>query len=333
MQRRDLGITGLEISALGFGGIPIQRVDFEETKAIIDKCFEFGINFFDTARAYSDSEEKLGYALQGRDKFVISSKSRERTKEGILQDIDQSLRNLKVEKIDLYHAHFIRDMNVFNQIMSKGGALEGLRQARDDGKIDYLGFSGHTAEVVKQIMESNEFDSVMIPFNFLERDMEDFIDLAKGLGMGVIVMKPLAGGMMRNAPASLKFILKRDISSVIPGMDSPEQVVQNAKIFENLEVSSEEFSELEEEVKRLDKNFCHRCEYCIPCPNGLDIPLILLYVVYYKNYGLKDWASGLYDMLEVKASNCAKCGACEQKCPYSMPIRKMLEEAVEIFEK
>ena len=333
MQYRKLGRTGLKISALGFGGIPIQRVGFKETKEIIDKCFELGINFFDTARAYSDSEEKLGYALQDRSDFVISSKSKNPTKGGILRDIDLSLRNLKLEKIDLYHAHFIRDEGEFKRIMGKDGAMKGLKQARDEGKIDFIGFSGHTAEVVKEIMETNEFDSVMIPFNFLERDVEDLIDLANGLDTGVIVMKPLAGGAIKNTSASLKFILQYGISSVIPGMDSPGQVVKNVEVFKNLKISDEELSELENETKKLGKNFCHRCEYCIPCPQGLDIPLILLYGVYYKNYGLEKWSSSLYKLLEVKASDCAKCGACEEKCPYSLPIREMLDEVAEIFEK
>ena len=109
--------------------------------------------------------------------------------------------------------------------------------------------------------------------------------------------------------------------------------MENANIFKSLKISDRELTELETETKKLGKNFCHRCEYCIPCPRGLDIPLILLYRIYYKNYGLEKWSTGLYNLLKVKASDCAKCGACEEKCPYSLPIGRMLEEAAEIFEK
>ncbi|MBN2518091.1 MAG: 4Fe-4S dicluster domain-containing protein, partial [Candidatus Altiarchaeota archaeon] len=114
--------------------------------------------------------------------------------------------------------------------------------------------------------------------------------------------------------------------------DAPEQVIQNAGIFTNLKLSKDELQALEKETKKLGKDFCHRCEYCIPCPQGIDIPLILLYVNYYKNYGLEDWSSYNYNLLRVKASQCTECGACEKKCPYSMPIRGKLKEAVRIFE-
>lgn len=332
MQLRELGKTNLKVSVIGFGGIPIQRIGFDESKRVIDACFDNGINFFDTARVYSDSEEKLGYALEGRGDFVVSTKSTAKTAGDMAEDIEISLDNLKLDKIDLYNIHFVRDKKSLNRIMGKGGALEAVKEARDDGKVDHIGVTTHMPDVAKYAIGANEFETIMLPFNFVEMEMGPMIDMANDADMGVIVMKPLAGGNIKNVAASLKFIKDYKISTIIPGMDSVEQVEANSRIgIKPPKITDEEIKRLEEEKKELGKDFCHRCEYCMPCPNGLDIPILLLYEVYYSKYNLHKWAFERYAEQTYKASDCKECGVCETRCPYNLPIREKLKKVKEVF--
>jgi predicted aldo/keto reductase-like oxidoreductase len=330
MQFRRLGRTGLKVSVIGFGGIPIQRIGFDETKAVIDACFENGINFFDTARVYSDSEEKLGYALKGRRDFIISTKSTAKSRGDMARDVDTSLNNLKLDKIDLYNIHFVRDKNSLNRIMGKGGALEAVKEAMENGKIDHLGVTTHMPDVAEKAIETNEFETLMVPFNYMEMEMESVIEMANDVDMGTIIMKPLAGGSIRNAAASLKFIKDYNVSTIIPGMDSVGQVEENTRA-ESSKITKGEIKKLEEEKKQLGKDFCHRCEYCMPCPNGLDIPILLLYEVYYSKYNLRKWASERYAEQSHRASDCKECGVCEARCPYNLPIREKLKKVAEVF--
>ncbi len=152
--------------------------------------------------------------------------------------------------------------------------------------------------------------------------------VARETGTGVIVMKPLAGGAFKNPALSLRYILTHPVSVVIPGMDTVKQVEENAAVGDSpLELSPEERRMLEEEVARLGNTFCRRCEYCQPCPQGIDIPMVFLLDGYYQRYGLKEWARQRYEGLKVKADACQECGECEERCPYDLPIRRMLKDA------
>lgn len=329
MEYRPLGKTGLKVSLMGFGGIPIQRVSREEAKEIIDRAIERGINFFDSARAYTDSESKIGEAVKDkRDKIILASKTMARTYEQMKADIEKSLREFGVDYIDLYQCHNVKSQEELDKILAPGGALEALEDAKKEGKIGHLGITGHRAPVVVTALKTGKFATVQFPFNFIERiGEEEIFPLAREMNMGIIVMKPLAGGAFSKPELALRFLLQQNVSTIIPGMDSLEQVELNARLAcEKQILSAEELEYLGKEAKEVGERFCRRCEYCKPCPQNLDMPIYFILHGYYERYGLPDWARERYQSLGVKADACQDCGLCESRCPYNLPIREMLKK-------
>lgn len=328
MEYRLLGNTGLKVSLMGFGGIPIQRVSSAEAVQIINIGLEQGINFIDTARAYTDSECKIGLALKNkRDNVVLATKSLARSKEKMQADIDISLRNLDTDYIDLYQCHNIRSQEEFNAVMAPGGAMEALEEAKKAGKVRYIGVTGHIIATLQEIIETGLFATLQVPYNFIERSPEELLlPTARKLGMGIIVMKPLAGGAYSRPDLALRFLLHKDISTIIPGVDSCEQVIQNTELAKSRHPLMEsEVEYLTKEAQKVGNRFCRRCEYCKPCPQGIDIPACFLIEGYFTRYNLTDWAKVRYESLSVKADACEECGLCETRCPYNLPIREMLK--------
>jgi predicted aldo/keto reductase-like oxidoreductase len=329
MQYRQLGRTGLNVSVIGFGGIPIQRVSDEQATAVLQRALDKGINFFDTARGYTDSEAKLGRALKNsRQKVIIATKSMARTKEAMTADIKKSLAALGMDYIDLYQLHNVKDRAALEQVFKPDGALVALKEAKKAGVVKHIGITGHIRSYLIEALQSGELETVQFPFNAVEAaGAEVLFEQARQADAGIIVMKPLAGGAIRNINYALRFILEYNVSTVIPGMDSTAQVDENAMAGdEMLPLSAEEKKVLEEKAGALGATFCRRCEYCQPCPQGIDIPTVFLLDGYYTRYGLKDWARERYWTLPNKADACVECGECEEKCPYSLPIRRMLAE-------
>lgn len=333
MQYKNLGNTGLKVSRLGFGGIPIQRVDAETTKVLIKDMADKGINFIDTARGYTVSEEFLGEALEGlRDKFILATKSMARTKDGILADIDISLKNLRTDYIDLYQIHnaTVKDIE---QIIAPGGALEGLLEAKAAGKIRHIGMTGHSVEAFERMLELDWVETYMFPYNIVENQGEELIRKCEERGIGFIAMKPLAGGAIEAADLAIRFICNNPaVTVVIPGMYDLKEIEMNLHAAENTApLSDEELAAIDAIRKELGNNFCRRCNYCQPCAKGINISGVFLLQGYLDRYGLGDWAKKRYEGFSVKAGECIDCGACESRCPYNLPIRKMLKEAAEKF--
>lgn len=330
MQFRQLGRTGLKVSVVGMGGIPVQRIEPTEAIRVIEEAFAQGVNFIDTARGYTDSEVKFGEVLyRYRNKVVVATKSMARTKEEMAQEIDRSLRDMKLDYIDLYQLHNVKDDASLKKVLDSGGALEALKDARNKGKIGYIGITGHIPAVLVKAINSGEFDTVQFPFNPVETSgTAELIPRARQLNIGTIAMKPFAGGAIKKSVSSLRYILEKGICTVIPGMDTVAQVRENARAGELVEpLTEEQISEIAAEADRLGGRFCRRCEYCQPCPRGIDIPTIFLLDGYWTRYGLKEWAVERYKPLKVKASECTECGECEVKCPYQLPVREMLRSA------
>lgn len=330
MNYRLLGKTGLKVSVVGFGGIPIQRVSPDQTAAIINRALDRGINFFDTAKAYTDSEAKLGEVLKKRRKeAIIATKSMARTREGMASDIQKSLATMGVDTIDLYQLHNVKDEAALEQALSPDGALAALKEAKREGVIGHIGITGHIKPFLLEALKEEALETVQFPFNAVELvGVRELLALSAKNSVGVIVMKPLAGGALKNAGPALRFILEHPISTVIPGVDALEQVDHNASVGDNpLPLTAEERKSLEAEACNLGNAFCRRCEYCQPCPQGIDIPTVFLLDGYFTRYGLQEWARERYWSLTAKADLCQDCGMCEERCPYSLPIRRMLESA------
>ena len=329
MEYRILGKTGLRVSRMGFGGIPIQRIDEIGTKTLMEALVEAGVNYIDTARGYTVSEQYLGYALEGiRDKFVLATKSMSRTKEAMANDIEISLNNLKTDYIDLYQIHN-PNLAQLDQVMAPGGALEALLEAKQAGKIGHIGITAHAVEVFEKALELSWVETIMFPYNIVENQGAELIAKCAEKNIGFIDMKPLAGGAIENATLALRYICANpDVSVVIPGMAELKELEQNlAAVNNTAPLTEEELIQMEHIRQDLGTQFCRRCNYCAPCSVGINIPGVFLFEGYLERYGLANWAKDRYAALPVKASACVECGDCETRCPYHLPIRQMLKKA------
>ena len=333
MEYITLGKTGLRVSKMGFGGIPIQRVTAEEAKALLEAVEAAGVNYIDTARGYTVSEELIGQAIEGRrDKFVLATKSMARDREAMAKDIETSLGNLRTDYIDLYQIHN-PSVQQLEQVCAPGGALEALLEAKEAGRIGHLGLTAHSLEVFQRALELDWVETVMFPYNIVENQGADLMEQAAEKNVGFIGMKPLAGGAIEDAALALRYIAANPhVSVVIPGMYAPEEVAQNAAaVADAAPLSQEEQDRMEQIRKELGASFCRRCNYCAPCTVGISIPNAFLFHGYLSRYGLADWARSRYEAMPAKAGDCVECGACEERCPYQLPIREMLKKTAADF--
>ena len=360
MQKRKLGRTGLEVSVVGFGGTWISELPMDEAVKVVKRAFELGINYFDTAKLDGDSEEKLGAALKEvRDSCVLATKTASRTKSESLDDFKESLQRLQTDRLDLIQLHGIDDTKTLQKAMGSGGSLEMCRKARSEGLVDFIGITGHKPRVLMQAIQTNEFDTVLVPINVITRQaLDELIPLAKDLNIGIIAMKPLMAktsklitclyqpslSLLSEEPElknylgsdipsrvhnALDYVLDQDVSVVITGFKSVEEVETAAQVGNNYQPLSSE-QKIRFEVK-FDQPYCRDCGLCLPCPENLDIAAILRFKTLYDTYGLKNWAKKLYRGLPVKATSCNKCGVCEPKCPYNLPVVSMLEQCQKDF--
>ena len=335
MEYRELGRTGLHISRMGFGGIPIQKIDAEGTKALIHKLLDAGVNYIDTARGYTVSEEYLGYALDGvRDRFVLATKSMARTKEAMEKDISISMGNLRTDYIDLYQVHNPNAKDL-ETVTAPGGALEALQEAKAAGKIGHIGITLHSVDLFRKAVEFPWVETIMFPYNIVETQGEELIRICGEKGIGFICMKPLAGGAIEDATTALRFTVSNpDVSVVIPGMAAPEEIQQNLKaVSDTAPLTAEEQEKIQKIRDALGTNFCRRCNYCAPCAQGISIPMVFLMEGYYSRYDLKEWAAKRYNGMNKTAADCVGCGVCETRCPYHLPIRDMMKKVQKVFGK
>ena len=335
MEYRTLGKTGLKISRLGFGGIPIQKIDAEGTRQLAHRMLDAGINYIDTARGYTVSESYLGYALEGiRDHFVLATKSMSRDKAGMARDIDTSLANLRTNYIDLYQIHNPTPADL-DQVCAPGGALEALLEAKKGGKIGHLGITAHTNAIFERALELPWVETIMFPYNIVETQGEALMRRCTEKNIGFIVMKPLAGGAIEDASLALRWILQNeDVSVVIPGMAEEREIRPNlAAAQDGSPLTQAEQDQIFAIRQALGTQFCRRCNYCAPCTAGISIYSIFLMDGYLSRYGLEDWARARYAAMDKTASDCIGCGVCESRCPYALPIRDMMKRAVEKFGK
>lgn len=328
-----LGKTGLSVSRMGLGGIPIQKSSAGEVRTLLEKLSAEGVNYIDTARGYTVSEAFLGEALEGmRDKFILATKSMARTREAMASDIETSLSNLRTGYIDLYQVHnpSMKDLDL---VLSEDGALAALLEAKEAGKIGHIGLTAHSTAVFERALSLEWVETIMFPYNIVESQGAELIHRCAEKNIGFIDMKPLAGGAIEDASLALRYICSNpDVSIVIPGMYSIEEAEQNlAAAADKSPLTDAELSQIENIRDTLGTNFCRRCNYCAPCTVGISIPSVFLFAGYLQRYDLGNWGYGRYSSLPVKADACIECGACESRCPYHLPIREMLKQCVKDF--
>ncbi|WP_371374604.1 aldo/keto reductase [Sporomusa aerivorans] len=329
MEKRRLGRTGLLVTPISFGALPMQRCTMEEAGKVLLAALDAGINFIDTARAYTDSEEKIGrYAAGRRNEYYLATKSMARTKDAMAQDINTSLANMKTGYIDIYQMHNVKTDQEWDAVMAPDGALAALKEAQAAGKIGHIGITSHNVDMLVRAVKAGEFSTVQVPFNCVEQGaMKELFPLAQAADVGIIGMKPLGGGLLSHVDLALRFVLQQPGVVAIPGMDRVEHVAQNlAPAIDFTPLTDEELAQLKAEAEKLGANFCRRCGYCMPCVAGIDIPQMFIFHLQYTRYDLKTAIPQRYQGSKVKASSCIECGECEARCPYNLPIRERMKQ-------
>lgn len=328
MEYRVLGSTGLKVFPVGLGGIPIQRITEEEAKSVVKLCYELGMNFIDTAKGYTVSEGYVGKALKSfENDFIIATKSMGRTYEDMKREIDEALVVMDLQSIDLYQMHNV-GRGEYEIVMGDNGAYKAMLEAKESGKIKHIGFTTHLVSELEKAIDSGMFETVQFPFNIVESQGEELLKKAKAKNIGTIGMKPLAGGAIDNAELAVRYVLNSGlIDVVIPGMASEDEIRENmASANKGMGFSLEEQKQVDEIKEQLNGNFCRRCGYCMPCPQGINIPMSFVSHKYISKYGLQEWGAKRYIAVNEKAKDCIKCMVCVKKCPYSLPIPEMLEK-------
>ncbi|GHS87939.1 aldo/keto reductase [Synergistales bacterium] len=331
MKKVRFGKTELMVSRIAFGGIPIMRASMADAVKIIREAIGLGINFIDTAHVYADSEEKIGEAIKGikRENLIIASKAPDDSKDAFNKTLDTSLKRLGVDYIDIYQHHNIATEAKRDAIFAPGGAFEGLQEAVKAGKVRHAAFSSHSIPLAMEIMKSGKFASVQIPFNYIDNDAEkEIIPLARELDMGFIAMKPMGGGLLDNAELSFRYLLQYDGIVPDPGIEKIEEVRELVGIVEREEpLTAEDKKEIERLRDEFGPSWCHRCDYCQPCPQGIPISMALTAAGAMKRF-TPERAEAMVGPAIDKARTCIECGACMTRCPYRLEIPKLLKERV-----
>jgi len=304
---------------------------------VLNAALDYGINFVDTSRVYMDSEANIGEVMKTRRKeCIIATKSHSRDYDGVMADLEESLKELQSDKIDIYQVHELYPDEV-STVMGQRGALEAFKKAKDQGMIDFIGLTSHHVSVMLELIKTGEFDTVMFPFNVIEREPEkELLFLSKSKDVGTMVMKPLAGGVFKNIEKCFKFLNGYPVDIILNGVANLDELKKNLKYAESTEpLTPEELREFEEEVAPLGKDFCRRCSYCLPCPNDILIPIminILWPQVKGRHYeDLTDKQKRMGGNLMMWWQVCEECGQCEEKCPYNLPIIKRKQELIKMF--
>jgi predicted aldo/keto reductase-like oxidoreductase len=335
MKSVRLGKTELLVSEVGFGGIPIIPLRLEAAVSVVRHCFEQGITFFDTANMYGDSESKIGHALAPvRDRTILATKTLKRDAEGASKHLAHSLQNLKTDRIDLYQLHNISTEAELKEVLSPGGAFDAANLARKDGRVNFIGFTSHDIATSIEACRSGYFSTVQIPFNFIEHDPADeLFKVAEELDIGVIAMKPLGGGLLDRADLCFRFLQQYPHVVPIPGASSQEEVDEIIDYYRSPRLLSEDDHKQIEKIRsELGKVFCHRCGYCIPCEQEVDIPGVMIFRSMVARRLPPSRVIKMVKPAMESAENCIECGECSEKCPYGLPIPELLKENLSLFE-
>jgi len=335
MRYIPLGKTGLTVSEVGFGGIPIIRLDEDTAVKALQRAYDSGITFYDTANAYKDSEKKIGRALADyREEIVIATKTFLRDEKGVAEHLDNSLRMLKTDYIDIYQFHQVAQERDWDAITGPGGAMEAVVRGKKEGKIRHIGVTSHNIDMALKLVKTGLFETIQFPFNFIEVAAKDELHTAaREQGMGILVMKPFAGGVINNAQIAFKFLRQYPDVIPIPGFDSPESVDQVVSFYDEPNRVTEADLKLMEKYRlELGKQFCRRCEYCQPCSQGVSITSAMGYKIVAARMSGKVAAEFCKAAME-SVPQCTECRECIDRCPYELPIPDILKVHYDLYKQ
>jgi predicted aldo/keto reductase-like oxidoreductase len=335
MRYCQLGKTGLQVSEVGFGAIPIIRLSLDEAVAVLRRARERGVTLFDTAHVYVDSEEKIGRAFAGqRQELVLATKTMKRDGKGAQEDLELSLSRLCTDYLDLYQLHQVSQEEDWQKISGPDGALETVTRAKAAGQIRCLGVTSHSLEMAVKLVKTGLFDTVQFPFNFVEEEAAASLHpLAQERQMGVLAMKPFCGGLVDNARVAFGYL--RRFPGVVPlaGWDSVARVDEVVDLYEQpLEVTPADEAARARYRKELGDLFCRRCEYCQPCPQGVMVTPAMLYAIVAHRMGPAKAAAFATKAME-SVRLCEECGECAERCPYHLPIPETLKKHLALYEE
>lgn len=335
MEKVRLGKTGLMVSRVGFGGIPIQRLSEQQAVEVVRHCLELGITFIDTANGYTTSEARIGKAIAGwpRQDLVIATKTGARDKETARAHLEQSLTSLQTDYLDLWQFHGVSTTDAYEQVLGPGGAMEAAQEALQAGKIRHIGITSHSMDTALIAVPSGHFETIQFPFNFVTNEpLDELIPLAQEHDVGFIAMKPFAGGLLDKANLAIKYQLQFDVVPD-PGIETVDEIDEIVALVESNEaMTAEERAEMERMRSELGTRFCRRCEYCQPCPQEIRISTVMNVRSFWRRFPADRFKSGWVGQAVERAKECVECGECEERCPYHLPIREMLKENVAFYE-
>jgi len=332
MNTVKLGSTGIIANKNGFGALPIQRVTKEYAALLLRKAYDNGINYFDTARAYSDSEEKIGFALSYvREKIYIATKTAATTVEGFWSDLETSLKLLKTEYIDVYQFHNIP----FCPKPNDGtGLYEAMLEAKAQGKIRHIGITNHRLSVAKEAVQSGLYETLQFPFCHLSTKEEELVNLCRERNIGFIAMKALSGGLITNAKAAFAFMSEYENVLPIWGVQRECELDEFLEYSRNIITITDELREqIEKDRRELIGGFCRGCGYCMPCPQGIRINDCARMIQLIRRSPSKNWLTEESQKMMLDIEKCTGCGKCKSKCPYGLDTPELLKKNLDDYKE
>ena len=341
MQYRELGRTGLRVSSIGLGCVQLASSRTEVAVPIVQRALELGVNYFDVAKGYGDAEIKLGLGVADcRDNVILSTKTGAKTRDLAWNDINASLERLGTHYLDNVHLHALRVGEDMDQRLGPGGALEALVEAKAQGLIHHIGCSAHRSESLIEAIIRFPFEVILVPMNIVEREpLEKLIPLCQEKGIGVTVMKPVATGLLP-ARLALKWLLNQPIATAVPGTTTLAELEENTGVgHHDITLSIAELEQIQEIKEGLEHVRCRICGVCMPCPQNIPIPVLLGTDVVYDHHrtmGPEGFRAFPWSRERIESEltrrpkgieliqSCTRCGDCEKRCPYGLPIMDML---------
>lgn len=333
MRQVTLGSTGITVPQNAFGALPIQRVSTEMAVKLLRRAYEGGMRFFDTARAYSDSEVKVGEAFDGmREKVFIATKTGAKTPEEVRSQLEISLKNLRTDYIDIYQFHCA------DQCYRPGdgtGMYECMEELKKEGKIRHIGITAHKLYIAEEAIESGLYETLQYPFSYLSSEKElALVKKCKEANMGFIAMKGLAGGLINRSEAAMAFMTQFDNVLPIWGIQKEKELEEWLAFMEETPAMTEELrTYIEKEQKELTGEFCRGCGYCMPCPAGIMINQCARMSLMLRRAPSKAWLTPEIQAEMKKIEGCLHCNQCMSKCPYELNTPELLQKNYEDYKK
>lgn len=333
MKTVRLGKTEIVTNKNGFGALPIQRISQKDAVYLVRKAYDAGFTFFDTARVYSDSEEKLGEAFDGmRDKIFIASKTQAQNGEDMKKDLETTLKNLRCDYLDLYQFH---NPSFCPKPGDGTGLYEAAEEAKKQGKIRHIGITNHRLSVAKEAIESGLYETLQFPFSYLSGEQEiELVKMCEKVDMGFIAMKALAGGLINNSAAAYAFLAEFDNVLPIWGIQRESELDEFISYIDNPPVMNDELKAvIDHDREELSGEFCRGCGYCMPCPVGIEINNCARMSLMIRRAPSEAQMTPEMQAKMKKIEDCLHCGKCKGKCPYNLDTPTLLEKNYEDYKR